>query len=128
LGKFPYLLIAREATDHLSQTQISDVSSAVTHASTQGGSSAFTTLQNLMGQIPGHQGRELSREMSDIQSNANAQRSYNERAGISNLSQAGEFDPEEIARQIYPILAFRDRVVKAISNTIEKVFIPVVGY
>jgi len=36
-------------------------------------------------------------------------------------SQSGEFDPEEIAAQIYPILAFRDRVVKAISSTIEKV-------
>ena len=36
-------------------------------------------------------------------------------------SQSGEFDPEEIARKIYPILAFRDRVVKAISSTIEKV-------
>jgi hypothetical protein len=36
-------------------------------------------------------------------------------------SQSGEFDPEEIAAKIYPILAFRDRVVKAISSTIEKV-------
>ena len=43
--------------------------------------------------------------------------------GMSDMlnSQSGEFDPEEIARKIYPILAFRDRVVKAISNTIEKV-------
>ena len=39
-------------------------------------------------------------------------------------SQSGEFDPEEIARKIYPILAFRDRVVKAISSTIEKVHNP----
>jgi hypothetical protein len=38
-------------------------------------------------------------------------------------SQSGDFDPEEIARKIYPILAFRDRVVKAISSTIEKVYI-----
>lgn len=45
--------------------------------------------------------------------------------GMSDMlnSQSGDFDPEEIARQIYPILAFRDRVVKAISSTIEKVYI-----
>jgi Heterokaryon incompatibility protein Het-C len=77
-----------------------------------------------MGQIPGHPGRELSREMNDIQSNANSQRGYNARAGPAEYSQTGQFDPEEIARQIYPILAFRDRVVKAISNTIEKVLPP----
>lgn len=46
--------------------------------------------------------------------------------GMSDMlnSQSGEFDPEEVARKIYPILAFRDRVVKAISSTIEKVHNP----
>jgi len=110
-----------EATDHLSQTQISDVNTAVTNASAQGGNSAFTKLQHLMGQLPGHQGREMASEMTNIQDNASQQRAYNARAGNLDMSQTGEVDPEEIARKIYPILAFRDRIVKWISNSIEKV-------
>lgn len=107
-----------EATDHLSQTQISDVNVAVTNAGQQGGNSAFNTLQSLMGQIPGHQSRELSAEMSNVQRVASRapQRDF-ERA----TSQTGEFDPETIAMEIYPILEFRDRVVKFIDNTIDKV-------
>jgi len=179
---------SREATDHLSQTQITDVNTAVTNAGQQGGNSAFTSLQNLLTQLPGKQGRDLSNEMHTIQANAQRaaapseynhegynqypgpsqypqrpghypqgynqgyqggypQQGYNQPAynqgydprgpsagqgydsraggqgGMSDMlnSQSGEFDPEEIAAQIYPILAFRDRVVKAISSTIEKV-------
>ena len=112
----------REATDHLSQTQISDVNSAVTNAGAQGGNTAFTTLQNLFGQLPGQQGRELLRGMQGIQNTAseNATRSRDSFRPEINL-QSGEFDPEAIAQQIYPILAFRDRVVKVISKTIDKV-------
>ena len=118
----------REATDHLSQTQISDVNVAVTNASAQGGNSAFTSLQHLLGQLPGHQGRDMANEMNGIQSNsarmAQRQRSrdFDTRAGGTFDLQSGDLDPEVIAQQIYPILEFRDRVVKAISNTIEKVF------
>lgn len=114
----------REATDHLSQTQITDVNVAVTNAGAQGGNSAFTTLNNFLGQIPGRQGREMANEMHGIQSNSARMaqmRDFNTRAGTFD-PQSGDFDPEVIAQQIYPILAFRDRVVKAIHNTIEKVF------
>jgi len=124
-----------EATDHLSQTQISDVNVAVTNAGAQGGHSAFTSLQHLFGQLPGHTGRELSNECQSLHENsarmAQMERSgdaggprgdYGSRAAESNLEfQTGEFDPEVIAQQIYPILVFRDRVVKAINNTLDKV-------
>lgn len=119
----------REATDHLSQTQISDLNVAVTSASAQGGNSAFTSLQGLLGQLPGHQGRDMANEMNRIESNsarmAQTQRSRDfdtSARGTFDL-QSGDLDPEVIAQQIYPILAFRDRVVKAISNTIEKVLL-----
>ena len=117
-------MCGREASDHLSQTQISDVNVAVTNASAQGGNSAFTKLQQLLGQLPGHQGRDMANEMHGIQANsarmAQRQRSrdFDPRAFDS---QSGDLDPEVIAQQIYPILAFRDRVVKFISSTIEKV-------
>ena len=39
--------------------------------------------------------------------------------GIPGMSE--NFDPVKVAKQIYPILEFRDRVVKAISATIAKI-------
>lgn len=47
---------------------------------------------------------------------------FDTRAGSNFNIQSGEFDPEYIAQQIYPILEFRDKVVKVINITIEKVF------
>ena len=77
-----------------------------------------------MGQLPGQQGRELSREMDEVHANAyqNANRMPVDIASRSNFDlQSGDMDPEEIARKIYPILAFRDHIVKAINNTLDKV-------
>jgi len=114
-----------EATDHLSQTQISDVNSAVTNAaaSGSGAESPFTKLQHLLEKMPDRKSRELTSEMNNLQRNAEGARAQNYRAGGLDLSQAGELDPEEIAQKIYPILKFRDQVVKTISMTIEKVWI-----
>ena len=95
----------------------------MTNAGQQGGNSAFTTLQSLMGQVPGHQARDLSNEMRSVQ--ATASRAPDLRRDYARASsQTGEFDPEKIAEEIYPILEFRDRVVKFIDNTIDKVQTP----
>jgi hypothetical protein len=112
-----------EATDHLSQTQITDVNSAVTSAAASGAGaeSPFTKLQHLLQKLPDRNARELTSEMTSFQRSADRAREQNDRAGGFDLSQAGELDPEEIARKIYPILRFRDRVVKTINMTIEKV-------
>jgi len=113
-----------EATDHLSQTQISDVNTAVTSAAAnQGGESPFTKLRQLLEKLPDHKSRDLTNEMHSLQQNSDWARSQNTRAGGFDLSQTGDVDPEEIAQKIYPILRFRDRVVKTISVTIEKVMI-----
>ena len=125
------LVNGREATDHLSQTQLSDVNTAVSNAGAQGGNSSFTALQNLFAQLPGQQGRELSRECSDLQDRSQRMRAqsavnwdsgggYGNRAAPA-MSQSGDLDPERIAQEIYPILVFRDRVIKAISITLDKV-------
>jgi hypothetical protein len=120
----------REASDHLSQTQISDVNAAVTNASAQGGNSAFTMLTTLFAELPGHQGKNLLSEMQRIQATASKQTSNIQTAsnsvGTSSsfYLQSGDFDPEKIAQEIYPILEFRDRVVKFINNTIDKVCSP----
>ena len=135
----------REATDHLSQTQISDVNTAVTNAGAQGGNSAFTSLQSLLQQVPGHKARELSSECSSLQRSSDERAAYVQRArsGPGDYAQqgyggdrgfvqdrgwdlqTGDFDPEKIAREIYPILRFRDTVVKFIESTLEKVPPPI---
>jgi hypothetical protein len=138
----------REATDHLSQTQISDVNNAVTNAGAKGGNSAFTSLQSLLQQVPGHKARELSSECSSLQRSSDertaayvqrsrapggyAQGGYAQggyRGGVGERGshwdlQTGDFDPEKIAKEIYPILRFRDTVVKFIESTLEKVAPP----
>ena len=131
----------REATDHLSQTQISDVNTAVTNAGAQGGNSAFTSLQSLLQQVPGHKARELSSECSTLQRSSDERAAYVQRArsGPGDYAQqgyggdrgfvqdrgwdlqTGDFDPEKVAKEIYPILKFRDTVVKFIESTLEKV-------
>lgn len=123
----------REATDHLSQTQISDVNTAVTNAGAQGGNSAFSSLQSLLSQVPGHKARELSSECSTLQRSSDERAAYTQRSlaapgggmGQDRAAwdlQTGEFDPEKIAQEIYPILKFRDQVVKFIESTLEKVY------
>jgi hypothetical protein len=136
--------VVREATDHLSETQISDVNSAVTSAGTQGGNSAFTSLQSLLSQVPGHKARELSSECSSLQRSSDDRAAYIQRSRAAPTGgdrdfvqdrafaqdrawdlQTGDFDPEKVAQEIYPILKFRDQVVKFIENTIEKVPPPI---
>jgi hypothetical protein len=47
------------------------------------------------------------------------QRPPGQQQGIPGMSET--FDPIKVAKQIYPILEFRDRVVKAINATIAKI-------
>jgi len=99
--------MGREATDHLSQTQ--------------GGNTNFTKLQSLLQNLPSRDSHDLTSDMQSLQHTSDSMRVGNNNAGVMNMSQAGDFDPEEIAKKIYPILQFRDRIVKAINATIEKV-------
>ena len=118
----------------MSQTQISDVNAAVTNAGAQGGNSAFTKLQSLLQQVPGGKARELSSECSSLQRSSEERAAYvqrsrsgmgGDRGPVADRSgwdlQTGDFDPEKIAQEIYPILKFRDQVVKFIESTLEKV-------
>ena len=103
------------------------------------GSSPFSTMTSLLGEVPGT--GSLVREAGQLQEQADAQEAQNRAAsqtqappsfagppgsmggppgpGIPGMS--ADFDPLKTARQIYPILEFRDKVVKAISSTIEKI-------
>lgn len=85
--------------------------------------SGLSNMTSLLGQVPG--AGDLAREAQQLQQSSDDQ----ERA--SNATQFGSepsqnipgtnIDPIKTAKQIYPILEFRDKVVKIIDKTIEKI-------
>jgi hypothetical protein len=135
-----------EATDHFQQTEVEEMDIALKNAeqaqSGGGQRGAFGSGQefvNLISQVPG-MGGGLADTARDLQSRSAAQE-YENATGRANVNTqfmgppgtsggpAGpgvpgmnpNFDPVKTAKQIYPILEFRDRVVKAINATIAKI-------
>ena len=133
-----------EATDHFTQTEVEEMDKALQSAEkTQGsdgqrglfGAQDFTSL---LGQVPG-MGDGLASTARDLQASSAAQEYENRSKANTNTTfnappgaQGGppgpgipgmspSFDPVATAKKIYPILEFRDRVVKAINATIAKI-------
>lgn len=129
-----------EATDHFTQAEVDEVDIALKNAegtSNSGGSSsrgffglgAPTDFISLVGTLPGvgdgfaSQARDL-KAASDAQDRANHQQmSRDMTRDNANVvpGMSPNFDPVKVAGQIYPILEFRDKIVKAISRGISKV-------
>lgn len=139
-----------EATDHLSQSEVDELNKALGEAQGAEGSSrgfgdsntGLSNLTGLLSQVPG--AGELSREAVDLQTASQEQERANEATNFgSNLATPqtnflpppgfeggppapgipgmGNFDPQKTIKQIYPILQFRDKVVRALEQTIEKI-------
>lgn len=104
--------------------------------SSSGGGDDFMSL---LSQIPG-QGAGLANQARDLQAQSQAQEYQNQTTrdpvntsfqgppgsvggppgpGVPGMKP--DFDPVKTAAKIYPILAFRDKIVKAISATIAKI-------
>lgn len=86
---------------------------------------------SLVGQLPGI-GGDFASQARNLRSMADAQEQENTRSFGGDMDRAGpntniipgmspNFDPVKVAAQIYPILEFRDKIVKAISSTISKI-------
>jgi hypothetical protein len=134
-----------EATDHFQQTEVEEMDVALKNAEQAqsggqrgifGGGQDFV---NLISQVPG-MGGGLADTARDLQSRSAAQE-YENATGRANVNtqfmgppgstggpagpgvpgMSPNFDPVKTAKQIYPILEFRDRVVKAINATIAKI-------
>ncbi|KAL8745855.1 MAG: hypothetical protein Q9190_002054 [Brigantiaea leucoxantha] len=112
-----------------------------------GGESSLLSMTSLLSQVPGASG--LCQQAEYLQAQSDAQEHLNSSARASQSgapsgyssnpqftappgSQGGppgpgipgmsaNFDPAKTVSQIYPILEFRDKVVRAISATIEKI-------
>lgn len=136
-----------EATDHFTQSEVDEVDVALKNAeggisATRGGgdtrsrgfldigkSSGSGDFISLVSKLPGvgdgfaSQARDLKAQ-SDAQERENQARASNP-AAQGNQNQipgmSPDFDPVKTAARIYPILQFRDKIVKAISRGIAKV-------
>lgn len=135
-----------EATDHFTQSEVEEMDLALKGAeqaqSGSGQRGMFGGAQDfvsLISQVPGL-GGGLADTARDLQAQSAAQEYENStlRTSVntefmghpgSTVGPAGSgvpgmsptFDPVKTAKQIYPILVFRDRVVKAINATIAKI-------
>lgn len=127
-----------EASDHVTQSEVDDMNQTLGNASSgkrsSGGvSSSLNDLTGLLSKVPGV--GDLTREAEDLQRDSDQQSALNVSTGLQSgqppinvkpTTGGGSgitptTDPQEIIKKIYPILQFRDRVVRAISRVIEHI-------
>ncbi|KOS20421.1 hypothetical protein ESCO_005446 [Escovopsis weberi] len=127
-----------EANDHFTQSEVDEVDIALKNAegarggggggpSTDRGFLDIVRKQDfisLISRLPGD-GAGFASEARDLKAASEAQEHENRARDGENPNQvpgmSPNFDPVKTARRIYPILQFRDKIVKAISRGIEKV-------
>lgn len=137
-----------EATDHFTQSEVDEVDIALKNAQAQsasgGGASRDgpTSDRGLFGlslsssgkagndfissisELPGI-GFGFAAEARNLQQASAEQERTNEQRSRANVNQipgmSPDFDPVQTAKRIYPILEFRDKIVKSINNIISKV-------
>ncbi|KAL2265194.1 hypothetical protein VTJ83DRAFT_6294 [Remersonia thermophila] len=129
-----------EANDHFTQSEVDEIDSVLKLAeesnkadgqrgffgsgsSSGGGGGDFISL---LTQLPGV-GDGFAAEARTLQARSAAQEQENYRASASGQNvnlvpgMSPNFDPVKVSGQIYPILEFRDKIVRAISNMISKI-------
>lgn len=130
-----------EANDHFTQSEVDEMNIALKNAQeatkngTGGGTRGFggsgaADFASLIGQIPG-MGGEFASEARNLQRMADDQERENDmytsrgdptRANVNIVpGMSPDFDPVKTAARIYPILEFRDKIVKAINRGIAKI-------
>ncbi|OAX81665.1 hypothetical protein ACJ72_03997 [Emergomyces africanus] len=140
-----------EASDHFTQSEINEMDNTLGSAQTGSGSSgALSSLTGLLSKIPGMKGlieeAEALKRKSEAQAQANQQRGVDDygasrsqfdpqgnqghtratgydqsRPSAPTDATSSSINPQETISQIYPILEFRDRVVKNLSSAFEKI-------
>lgn len=128
-----------EATDHFTQSEVNEMDIALGDAQHSAQSNnSLNALTGLLGKIPGT--KDLVNEAEQLKQHSEAQERTNRTRG-SHIGYADrgfdgheqsrapgpgfqgtpEFNPQETAAKIYPILAFRDKVVRKLNSIIEKI-------
>ncbi|KAI0804987.1 heterokaryon incompatibility Het-C [Xylaria sp. FL0064] len=138
-----------EANDHFTQSEVDQLDVALKNSENSssgpsgggngtrgfgsslfgGGSSGASDFISLVGSLPGI-GGGMASEASDLKRMAQEQERRNEQSGVysgtrSNVNivpgMSENFDPVKVSKQVYPILAFRDKIVKSINRGIAKI-------
>ncbi|KAH6620684.1 heterokaryon incompatibility Het-C [Chaetomium sp. MPI-SDFR-AT-0129] len=125
-----------EASDHFTQSEVDEIDIALKNAEqlnkgggdgqrgffSSGSGSGGSDFISLVSQMPGV-GDGFASQARDLKAASAAQEQENIRAGNSNImpGMSPNFDPVKVSGQIYPILQFRDRIVRSINNMISKV-------
>ncbi|KAI1488857.1 heterokaryon incompatibility Het-C [Biscogniauxia mediterranea] len=130
-----------EANDHFTQSEVdqldialknSEKSSGVDGSSGTrgfGGRGSASDFIGLVSKLPGIGGgmaseaRSLKRMAEDQERQNESHGSYSSTRANVNIvpGMSEDFDPVKVSRQIYPILQFRDKIVKAINRGIAKI-------
>ncbi|KAG9826364.1 heterokaryon incompatibility Het-C, partial [Aureobasidium melanogenum] len=129
-----------EATDHVTQSEVDEMQSALNNASADGKRSGsgpageVSGLVSLLSKVPGTS--SLCQEAVRLQAESDQYAAQNAGAGARGFdggsysqdrawnpvaSANGTADPQAIVAKIYPILVFRDNVVRSISNIVSKI-------
>lgn len=130
--------VVGEATDHFTQTEVDEVDIALKNAERGvgggdgggssrglldiGGSQSSGDFISLLAKLPGV-GDGFAEQARDLKAQSDAQERENNTRANENVvpGMSADFDPVKTARRIYPILQFRDRIVKSISRGIAMV-------
>ncbi|CAZ80441.1 unnamed protein product [Tuber melanosporum] len=121
-----------EAQDKFSQTEVDELDNVLGEAHEQQKKSERSgqksVLQGLLQQIPNLGGLSGDADRLEAQSNAKEMENMHISpqqsrgpAGAGAVPLSGGFDPAKTARDIYPILEFRDKVMRCIEETIEQI-------
>ncbi|ORY76025.1 heterokaryon incompatibility protein Het-C-domain-containing protein [Protomyces lactucae-debilis] len=114
-----------EASDKISQTQITELQTGLGNASTQGSSGLLSDISGLVNSIPG--AGSLVGDISQMQGISQESDNLRKSSGTRDRGTAGQMyaeantDADEIFRKIYPVMAFRDRLMKGLSAFFEKI-------
>jgi hypothetical protein len=126
--------LSSEATDHFTQSEVDEIDIALKNAEQAGktsdsqrgffgSGSGGSDFISLVGQLPGV-GDGYASQARNLKAMSAAQEQENVRsAGNTNIvpGMSPNFDPVKVSGQIYPILEFRDKIVRSINNMISKV-------
>lgn len=127
-GSLDFVLsVIGEASDHVTQSEVDELDTALGNASKAGQSGKITGLTGLLSQVPGT--RDLCQQAEGLQAESEAQAARNDQGSsqgerawsTSDITNLAKTDPQAVIDKIYPILAFRDKVVRAINNIISKI-------
>lgn len=107
-----------EAQDKFSQSEVEEMDLALQdahEAQKAGGETSF--LKDILGQIPNASGLASDVDRLEQASDAQEQANMRDPAGPASAS----FNPLETVQKIYPILEFRDKVMRAIEKALESI-------